>query len=139
MPPRPEPAAGWVGEYPGVFVFVLTFGHRLRRPTIRSWQNERFFRLTAERFAALLAGHAAPEAIAGTLLACERRNLEFYGYGIKSFTLSMIETAVEVTGGRAPASVIGEILAVGRDMLRHPVETLPPCARRLSRSPANTG
>jgi putative hydrolase of the HAD superfamily len=73
----------------------------------------------------LLAGHADPQVIAHTLIACERRNLQFYGYGIKGFTLSMIETAVEVTGGRAPTSVIGEILAIGRQMLRHPVETLP--------------
>ena len=61
----------------------------------------------------------------GRLLEAEKRNLALYGFGIKGFTLSMIETAIEVTEGRVPASVIAEILAAGREMLRHPVETLP--------------
>ena len=59
------------------------------------------------------------------LLETERRNLGRYGFGIKGFTLSMIETAIEVTDGAVPASVIAEILEAGRDMLSHPVETLP--------------
>ncbi|MBI1775961.1 MAG: HAD family hydrolase [Proteobacteria bacterium] len=89
------------------------------------WHNERFFKLTEARFATLLAEHAEADDIARKLLESERRNLQFYGYGIKGFTLSMIETAIEVTQGHVPASVIGEILAVGRDMLGHPVETFP--------------
>lgn len=89
------------------------------------WQNEQFFRMTEERFAALLAGHADPDHLSERLLEAERRNLQLYGFGIKGFTLSMIETAVEVTGGRVPSSVIGDILAAGREMLQHPVETLP--------------
>ena len=63
--------------------------------------------------------------MSGRLLDAEKRNLRLYGFGIKGFTLSMIETAIEVTAGRVPASVIGQILEVGRDMLDHPVETLP--------------
>ena len=89
------------------------------------WQNETFFRITEKRFTELLADHGAHEVISQRLLDAERRNLQFYGYGIKGFTLSMIETAVEVTNGQVPASVIGEILGFGREMLRHPVETLP--------------
>jgi putative hydrolase of the HAD superfamily len=89
------------------------------------WQNEHFYRLTESRFATLLTGLAEPGELSKRLLETERRNLDRYGYGIKGFTLSMIETAIEVTGGKLPASVIGEILAAGRDMLRHPVETLP--------------
>lgn len=89
------------------------------------WQNERFFRLTEKRFAALLSGHAEEEAISARLLEAERRNLGVYGFGIKGFVLSMIETAMEVTQGRVPASVIGEIMAAGREMLAHPVELLP--------------
>jgi putative hydrolase of the HAD superfamily len=89
------------------------------------WQNEQFYRMTEERFAGLLAGYAAPEALSPRLLEAERRNLEVYGFGIKGFTLSMIETAIEVTDGRVPASVIDAILRAGRDMLDHPVETLP--------------
>jgi len=89
------------------------------------WQNEQFFRLTERRFAELLADHVSPEDISQRLLDAEKRNLQFYGFGVKSFTLSMIETAIEVSAGRVPASVIGEILAAGREMLRHPIETLP--------------
>ena len=89
------------------------------------WQNEQFFRMTERRFAALLADHAEEEHISARLLEAEKRNLALYGFGIKGFTLSMIETAIEITGGRAPASVIAEILAAGREMLGHPIETLP--------------
>ena len=89
------------------------------------WQNESFFRLTQDRFTALLADHAAPDHLHERLLAAERRNLGHYGFGVKGFTLSMIETAIEVTEGRVPASVIAEIMASGREMLEHPIELLP--------------
>ena len=89
------------------------------------WQNERFFRLTQARFADLLRDHAEPEHLMERLLAAERRNLGHYGFGIKGFVLSMIETAIEVTEERVPASVIGELIAAGQDMLRHPIELLP--------------
>jgi putative hydrolase of the HAD superfamily len=89
------------------------------------WQNEAFFRLTQERFTGLLADHAAPDHLAERLEAAERRNLGHYGFGVKGFTLSMIETAIEVTEGRVPARVIAEIVASGREMLEHPIELLP--------------
>jgi putative hydrolase of the HAD superfamily len=89
------------------------------------WQNEAFFRLTEDRFAKLLADHAEPDHLAERLQAAERRNLGHYGFGVKGFTLSMIETAIEVTGGRVPASVIAELIAAGREMLEHPIELLP--------------
>jgi len=89
------------------------------------WQNEQFFRMTEKRFAELLADHAEAEQLGARLLEAEKRNLAHYGFGIKGFTLSMVETAVEVTGGRVPSSVIGRILEIGREMLSHPVETLP--------------
>ena len=89
------------------------------------WQNEAFFRLTQDRFTALLADHAEPDHLHDRLLAAERRNLGHYGFGVKGFTLSMIETAIEVTEGRVPAPVIAEIMAAGREMLEHPIELLP--------------
>lgn len=89
------------------------------------WQNEQFFRMTEKRFAEMLAEHGDHEHIAARLLEAERRNLALYGFGIKGFTLSMIETAVEITGGEVPGSIIGEILAAGREMLSHPIEPLP--------------
>lgn len=89
------------------------------------WQNERFFRLTQERFAALLRDHADPDHLMARLLEAERRNLGQYGFGIKGFVLSMIETAIEVTEQRVPASVIAELISAGQEMLRHPIELLP--------------
>lgn len=89
------------------------------------WQNETFFRMTEQRFTELLSEHGDHHVISARLLEAERRNLAFYGYGVKGFTLSMIETAVEVTKGQVPASVIAEILSFGRQMLQNPVETLP--------------
>ncbi len=89
------------------------------------WQNEAFFRLTQARFAELLADHAEADHLHTRLLEAERRNLGHYGFGIKGFMLSMIETAIEVTEGRVPATVIGEILSAGQEMLSHPIELLP--------------
>jgi putative hydrolase of the HAD superfamily len=89
------------------------------------WHNETIFRLTQARFLDLLAPHADGPTTESRLADVERRNLRLYGYGIKGFTLSMIETAMELTGGDAPASVVREILAAGREMIAHPVETLP--------------
>jgi len=88
------------------------------------WHNETFFRLTHQRFAQLLSD-SDPNHLTQRLEAAERRNLGHYGFGIKGFMLSMIETAIEVTQGRVEASVIAEILAAGREMLRHPVDLLP--------------
>ena len=89
------------------------------------WQNETFFRLTQARFEALLADYVEADHLHERLLAAERRNIGHYGFGVKGFVLSMIETAIEVTEGRVPASVIAELMAAGRDMLAHPIELLP--------------
>ena len=95
------------------------------------WQNEQFFRGTEQQFAELLAPYADVPDLSQRLLAVEKRNLALYGFGIKGFTLSLVETAVEVTEGRVPSSVVADILAAGREMLRHPVETLPHVAETL--------
>lgn len=89
------------------------------------WHNETLFRLTQERFCALLTGVADRTILEARLAEVEKRNLRLYGYGVKGFTLSMIETAMELTGGEAPSSVIREILAAGREMLTKPAEPLP--------------
>lgn len=89
------------------------------------WQNEQYYKLTESHFRSLLADYAEGEQVSERLLEAEKRNLAHYGFGIKGFTLSMIETALEVTEGRAPSSVISEILSIGRDLLTHPVECLP--------------
>ncbi|CAN5452873.1 HAD family hydrolase [soil metagenome] len=88
------------------------------------WHNETIFRLTHARFVDLLSDRADPDVMEVRLAEVERRNLRLYGYGVKGFTLSMIETAMELCEGEAPSHVIREILAAGREMLSHPVETL---------------
>ncbi|WP_099824451.1 HAD family hydrolase [Oceaniglobus indicus] len=89
------------------------------------WHNERFFRLTQQRFAELLADYAEADHLHERLLAAERRNLGRYGFGVKAFVLSMIETALEVTDRAVPGSVIGELIAAGQEMLEHPIDLLP--------------
>lgn len=89
------------------------------------WHNESVFRLTHQRFNALLADFATAETLAQRLAAVEQRNLAAYGYGVKGFTLSMIETALEVSDARVPAATLREILAAGREMMTHPMQPLP--------------
>ncbi len=97
------------------------------------WHNETIFRFSQKRFAELLADHAEEPVMMERLSTIERRNLRLYGYGIKGFTLSMIETAMELCNGEAPPHIIREILAAGREMLAHPVETLPGVDETLAR------
>lgn len=89
------------------------------------WQNEQFFRLTQDQFANLLADYVEKDHLNARLLEAERRNLGHYGFGVKGFVLSMIETAIEVSDGRVPASVIRELIDAGQEMLCHPIHLLP--------------
>lgn len=89
------------------------------------WHNERFFQLTQARFAEMLGDYTDPDHLSERLMAAERRNLGSYGFGVKGFVLSMIETAIEVTDECVPASVIAELIRAGQDMLEHPIELLP--------------
>lgn len=89
------------------------------------WQNETFFRLTQERFAGLLADFTEPDHLQERLLEAEIRNNGRYGFGVKGFVLSMIETAIEVTSERVPAGVIKELIEAGQELLEHPIHLLP--------------
>jgi putative hydrolase of the HAD superfamily len=95
------------------------------------WQSEQFFHFTQGEFANLLKDYAEPENLAARLLETEQRNLRLYGFGIKGFVLSMIETAVDITHGKAPAQVISAIVKLGHEMLAHPIEPLPGVADTL--------
>lgn len=89
------------------------------------WHNETLYSVTQEKFKRLLAPFQDAVTIDRWLYETEMRNLKFFGYGIKGFTLSMIETAIEVTDGRIGAHEIRQIIDFARDMLRAPVELLP--------------
>ncbi len=95
------------------------------------WENEQIFHLTEQRFRELIASHTKIEDLGQSLLETERKNLRYYGYGIKGFTLSMIETAIEVTGGTIPARDIQEIIQAGREMRDHPASPFPHVERVL--------
>jgi len=88
------------------------------------WHSENQFVMTQDRFKALLEGHADPDELDARLMARERENLQVFGYGVKGFTLSMIETAIEVTEGRIDTAVIQDIITGAKEMLQHPVELL---------------
>ena len=89
------------------------------------WQNEQFFRLTEQRFTELLKDYTDAPDLTDRLIASVTKNLQFYGFGMKGFALSMVETALEVTDHKVPGTVIAEILAAGRELLTYPIETLP--------------
>ena len=89
------------------------------------WHNETIFRLTQARLREMMADYADHDTTSTRLAEVEKRNLRLYGYGVKGFTLSVIETAMELTGGEPPGRLIADILAAGREMRSHPVETLP--------------
>ncbi|MEO6012668.1 MAG: HAD family hydrolase [Devosia sp.] len=89
------------------------------------WHHEKYFVSTKTAFIDLLAPHADKAKADGMLQATEIANVRQYGFGVKSFTLSMIETAISITDGKVPGSVINDIIALGRDMLVHPVDPFP--------------
>ncbi len=89
------------------------------------WHNEPIFDLTQERVAELLADWVPAEELGEKLSRMERRNLRLFGYGAKGFTLSLVETALEVTGGEISGHVVQQILDAGKAMIEHPVELLP--------------
>jgi putative hydrolase of the HAD superfamily len=89
------------------------------------WHNETYFAAAGETFARILAPWTPPgEDVRTRHDAVERRNLELFGYGIKGFTLSMVETALEVSGNRISGEAVAQLLALGREMLAHPVELI---------------
>lgn len=96
------------------------------------WAHEKYFKITEARFMALLAEYADPDHLNERLLAAERRNLARYGYGAKGFTLSMIETAIEITDERVPVRSLREILHAGQEILAHPVEPMAGVADTLA-------
>jgi putative hydrolase of the HAD superfamily len=88
------------------------------------WHSETRFHITQDEFRDLVHRHV-PDVDADTRLAeVEMQNLSIYGYGVKSFTLSMLETAIELTQGRIPAPDLEVILGWGKRMLMEPTELL---------------
>ncbi|HEX2100517.1 MAG TPA: HAD family hydrolase [Candidatus Synoicihabitans sp.] len=89
------------------------------------WHNESIFARTHERLRNLLSSYHDAPTVDRALFATEMRNLERYGYGIKSFALSAIETAVELSRSQLRADEVMSIIRLTQAMLDHPVEVLP--------------
>jgi putative hydrolase of the HAD superfamily len=88
------------------------------------WHNMRHFEATEQALVDILRPFADAEIAHAALETCEIRNLKLYGYGAKAFTLSMIETALDLGGEALPTGAIADILAAGRALMAHPVELL---------------
>jgi putative hydrolase of the HAD superfamily len=103
-----------------------------RRPTLIGldgddtlWQSEVHFADVHEVYRGLLAPYVGEGTdVDARLYSTERRNLELFGYGAKGFTLSMIETAIELSGGAVTTAEITQIITLGKGLLSHPVELL---------------
>ncbi len=89
------------------------------------WINEDYYRDTEKRFALLLKDFGDENEILAALFETEMRNLQLYGYGIKPFLLSMVETAIRISGNTIHPGVISTILEMGRGMLHAPVVLFP--------------
>lgn len=89
------------------------------------WHNELLYNQTQAKLAGLLADYAPAETVVQRLFDTEMQNLEYYGYGIKSFTLSMIETAIALSGGKISGAQIQQIIDLAKDMLKADIQLLP--------------
>lgn len=88
------------------------------------WKNEMFFREAEQKFSELLKDHGNPEELTEKLYRTEISNLEKYGYGIKSFTLSMIECGLNITDGKMNSTITKGILDIGKEMIDKPVQVI---------------
>ena len=88
------------------------------------WVNETYYREAEEQFAKLLSAYETTNKIDQELFKKEMENLEMYGYGIKSFILSMVEAALEISNNSVSHAAIQDILDIGKTMINKPVELL---------------
>jgi putative hydrolase of the HAD superfamily len=89
------------------------------------WHNEPYFDEAQERFCELFQDFASKQEILGLILNHQIKNLPLYGFGIKAFTLSMIDSALELTNQSISGQNIAKVIQIGRDLLQKPVELLP--------------
>lgn len=89
------------------------------------WHNEHYFQEAERKFCELLENYLPQHTVQRELLQTEIKNISLYGYGIKAFMLSMVETAIQVTDGTIKIEVIEKMIALGKDLLDKPVELMP--------------
>ena len=89
------------------------------------WSNEPFFQDIEKQYTDLLKSYGTPEDISAALFQTEMNNLKCLGYGAKAFTISMVETALRVSGRKISATDIQHIIELGKSLLKMPIELLP--------------
>jgi putative hydrolase of the HAD superfamily len=97
------------------------------------WHNEQLYRATQTKFAELLSPYQEDQTAQQALYLTETRNISYFGYGIKSFTLSMIETAIDLTEGRITGDEIQKIIRFAKEMLQQEVQLLAEVEETLDR------
>jgi putative hydrolase of the HAD superfamily len=88
------------------------------------WVNEPYFREAEDKFCALLEDYLPHHSVAKELFKTELQNIPLYGYGVKGFMLSMVETALRISNNTVPPAVIEKALQYGKDLLDKPIEIL---------------
>jgi putative hydrolase of the HAD superfamily len=88
------------------------------------WHNESYFQETEKKFCVLLENYLPQHTVARELLQTEIKNISLYGYGIKAFMLSMIETAIRITDKSIPNEAIEKIIEYGQELLNKPVDLM---------------
>ena len=89
------------------------------------WHNEHYFQQSEQKFCELLEAYLPQHTVQRELLKTEIENISLYGYGIKAFMLSMIETAIRISDGTVKMEVIEKMIAIGKELLDKPVELMP--------------
>jgi putative hydrolase of the HAD superfamily len=88
------------------------------------WVNEPYFQETEKKFCDLFENYLPHHTISRELLQTEIKNLGLYGYGVKGFMLSMVETALRISDKTLPVDAIEKILQLGKELLEKPIEIL---------------
>jgi putative hydrolase of the HAD superfamily len=99
------------------------------------WHNERSYRDSRDRFRQLLASvdvALSEEEVEARVNETELANLQYFGYGVSSFTLSLIETAIQLTGQRISAGDVGRLVAMAKEMMTEPVELFEGARRTVA-------
>jgi len=86
--------------------------------------NEPYFQEIEQKFCALLSDYLSQQGLSQELFRVEIQNLDLYGYGIKGYTLSMIEAAMNISNKTIPIEIIEKIIQYGKELLQKPIELL---------------
>lgn len=97
------------------------------------WENEIHFRGQERLFCELMSGYVPADEASRRLFDTEMRNMPVYGYGLKSMTLSVIETICEITGGRGDLAAVDRIVSMARDAMARPLELIDGAEATLRR------